>query len=89
MAKKMINPALQGGGAHGSFTWGVLDNLLEDGRIGMEAVSGTSAGAMNAVVMVSGMMRDGPDGAERLWNPSGWKSRNPPGGAWCNAHPSP
>jgi len=46
----MINLALQGGGAHGAFTWGVLDYLLEDGRLRFEAASGTSAGAMNAVV---------------------------------------
>ena len=41
-----LNLALQGGGAHGAFTWGVLDHLLEDGRIHIEAISGTSAGAM-------------------------------------------
>ena len=48
--KKSINLALQGGGAHGAFTWGVLDRLLEDRRLNVEAMSGTSAGAMNAVV---------------------------------------
>lgn len=63
----MINLALQGGGAHGAFTWGVLDRLLEDGRIGIEAISGTSAGAVNAVVLVNGFMHGGHDGArERL-----------------------
>ncbi len=46
---KRINLALQGGGAHGAFTWGVLDYLLEDGRLEIAAISGTSAGAMNAV----------------------------------------
>ena len=46
-----LNLALQGGGAHGAFTWGVLDHLLEDGRTEFEGISGTSAGAMNAVVM--------------------------------------
>ena len=51
---KPINLALQGGGAHGAFTWGVLDRLLEDGRVTFEAVTGTSAGAMNAVVMIDG-----------------------------------
>lgn len=49
--------ALQGGGSHGAFTWGVLDALLEDGRIGFEAVTGASAGAMNAVVMAEGWRR--------------------------------
>ncbi len=60
---KAINLALQGGGAHGAFTWGVLDCLLEDGRIEIEAISGTSAGAMNAVVVADGIMRSGRDGA--------------------------
>lgn len=58
-----INLALQGGGAHGAFTWGVLDQLLEDGRTDFEGISGTSAGAMNAVVMAHGLMTDGRDGA--------------------------
>lgn len=68
---KPINVALQGGGAHGAFAWGVLDYLLEDGRIGIEALSGTSAGAMNAVVLADGMMAGGREGArealERYW----------------------
>jgi len=61
--RKRINLALQGGGSHGAFTWGVLDALLEDGRLELEAVSGTSAGAMNAAIMVQGFARNGPDGA--------------------------
>jgi NTE family protein len=60
---KTINLALQGGGAYGAFTWGVLDGLLADERIDFEAISGTSAGAMNAVVLADGLMRDGADGA--------------------------
>ncbi|HXY22126.1 MAG TPA: patatin-like phospholipase family protein, partial [Burkholderiaceae bacterium] len=52
---RTINLALQGGGAHGAFTWGVLDCLLEDGRLHFEAISGTSAGAMNAVVLAHGL----------------------------------
>jgi NTE family protein len=64
---KQVALALQGGGAHGAFTWGVLDRLLEDGRIGFEAISGTSAGAMNAVVLADGLARNGNRGArERL-----------------------
>ena len=61
--KQSINLALQGGGAHGAFTWGVLDALLEDGRLNFEGVSGTSAGAMNAVVLANGLMSGGRDGA--------------------------
>lgn len=68
---KPVNLALQGGGAHGAFTWGVLDRLLEDGRIEIEAISGTSAGAMNAVVLADGMVKNGIDGArealESFW----------------------
>ncbi len=64
--KRKINLALQGGGAHGAFTWGVLDRLLEDDRIAIEAISGTSAGAMNAVVVADGLVRNGPEGARAL-----------------------
>lgn len=66
-----INLALQGGGAHGAFTWGVLDALLEDGRVDFEGISGTSAGAMNAVVLAHGLLQDGREGARqalaRFW----------------------
>lgn len=66
-----VNLALQGGGAHGAFTWGVLDALLADGRIRPVAVSGTSAGAMNAVALAQGLMDGGADSAReslhRLW----------------------
>jgi len=57
---KKINLALQGGGAHGAFTWGVLDYLLEDGRLAIEGLSGTSAGALNAVMCIDGLARGGP-----------------------------
>jgi NTE family protein len=63
--RKKVNLALQGGGAHGAFTWGVLDRLFDDGRLEIEAISGTSAGAMNAVVAADGMMNDGYEGARR------------------------
>jgi NTE family protein len=63
--EKSVNIALQGGGAHGAFTWGVLDKLFEDDRIWIEAISGTSAGAMNAVVAAQGMYEDGAEGARR------------------------
>ena len=67
-SKKKINIALQGGGAHGAFAWGILDKFLEDGRVEIEGISGTSAGSMNAVVYASGMIK-GPEGArEALHN---------------------
>src|SRR4029077_731721 len=70
-AQKTVSLALQGGGAHGAFTWGVLDALLEDGRLAVEAITGASAGAMNAVVMVEGWLGGGIDGArsqlETFW----------------------
>jgi NTE family protein len=70
-AEKTVSLALQGGGAHGAFTWGVLDALLEDGRLAVEAIAGASAGAMNAVVMVEGWLEGGIDGArgalETFW----------------------
>jgi NTE family protein len=62
---RFINLALQGGGAHGAFTWGVLDRLLEDESIAFEGVSATSAGAMNAVVLAYGFAEGGRDGARR------------------------
>ncbi|MDZ5455625.1 patatin-like phospholipase family protein [Azohydromonas lata] len=70
-----LNLALQGGGAHGAFTWGVLDALLEDGRLDFEGISGSSAGAMNAAVMAQGWVRGGRDGARaalsRFWSAIG------------------
>jgi len=59
---KSVNLALQGGGAHGAFTWGVLDRILEDGRLRIAGISGTSAGAMNAVALADGFTRAGPEG---------------------------
>ncbi|EHQ53287.1 patatin [Ectothiorhodospira sp. PHS-1] len=61
--RKTVDLALQGGGAHGALTWGVLDRLLADPRIHISSVSGTSAGAMNAVVMADGLDRGGREGA--------------------------
>ena len=62
-SRRGVNLALQGGGALGAFTWGVLDALLEDGRLSFEAISGTSAGAVNAVVLADGWVKGGRDGA--------------------------
>ena len=59
----LVDLALQGGGSHGAFTWGVLDRLLEETWIKVEAISGTSAGAMNAAVLVSGWVEGGAEGA--------------------------
>jgi NTE family protein len=64
-ARPTLNLALQGGGAHGAYTWGVLDALLEREEIGLDGVSGASAGAMNAVVMAQGWLDGGRSGARR------------------------
>lgn len=68
---KCINLALQGGGSHGAFAWGVLDRLFEDGRIAVEGIVGTSAGAMNAAVTAYGLVLGGNEGARdalrRFW----------------------
>src|SRR6185295_12044648 len=64
-AAKKINLGLQGGGAHGAFTWGVLDDLLADERIDIEGISGTSAGAINAVLLADGLARGGPKEARK------------------------
>lgn len=62
---KPVNLALQGGGAHGAFAWGVLDRLIEDERISFEGISATSAGAMNAAVLAYGWTQGGRDGARQ------------------------
>jgi NTE family protein len=61
----LVDFALQGGGAHGAFTWGVLDRLLEEPWLRIDGVSGTSAGAMNAAVLVDGYAEGGAEGARR------------------------
>jgi NTE family protein len=63
--KQLIDLALQGGGAHGAFTWGVLDRLLEESWLTIEAISGTSAGAMNAAVMAAALGKAGSAGARQ------------------------
>jgi len=68
-AQRALNLALQGGGSHGAYTWGVLDAVLEDGRLAVEGITGTSSGAINAVVLADGWRaaraagRDGAEGA--------------------------
>jgi NTE family protein len=59
--QKMVNLALQGGGSHGAFTWGVLDRLLEEERLAFDGITATSAGAVNAVVLADGLAAGGPD----------------------------
>jgi NTE family protein len=69
--QKTINLALQGGGSHGAFTWGVLDRLLEEERLDIEGISGASAGAMNGAMVAQGFYRGGRAGAkealDRYW----------------------
>ena len=72
MTRKTINLALQGGGAHGAFTWGALDRLLEEERVEVEGITATSAGAMNAAAFKCGWVQNGRDGAkdclDRFWH---------------------
>ena len=72
---KRINLALQGGGAHGAFTWGVLDRILEDEGIEIAGISGTSAGALNGAAVKAGLLEGGRDGARAnldwLWEQMG------------------
>ena len=71
LRKQQLDLALQGGGSHGAFTWGVLDRLLEEETLEIAGISGTSAGAMNAVALAAGLMEDGREGARatlrRFW----------------------
>ena len=60
----LVDLALQGGGSHGAFTWGVLDRLMDEPWLRIDGISGTSAGAMNAVVLTGGFAADGPAGAK-------------------------
>ena len=72
MATRRINLALQGGGAHGAFSWGVIDRLLEEENLWFEGISATSAGAVNAVVLAHGLTVGGRQGAKEalheLWH---------------------
>src|SRR5690349_1676343 len=72
MRRKTVCLALQGGGAHGAFTWGVLDRLLEEESLEFEAVSGTSAGAMNGAVLVDALKR-GDRGHARVRLQAFWR----------------
>ena len=72
VGEKVVNLALQGSGSHGAFIWGVLDRILEDGRIGIDGITATSAGAVNAVVLADGLAAGGREGA-RAHLRSFWK----------------
>src|SRR6187402_12077 len=80
--RKPINLGLQGGGAHGAFTWGVLDYLLEDGRLEIEGISGASAGAMNAIMLADGLARGGEAEAKKrladFWRAASYDGGLPP-----------
>jgi len=87
MSRRRINLALQGGGAHGAFTWGVLDRLLEDETIEIAAISGTSAGALNGAALRAGLVTGGAEAAranlEWLWAQVGALGHALPD-AWLN-----
>ncbi len=87
---KTVALALQGGGSHGAFTWGVLDRLLEEERLAVESLSGASAGAINAAVLASGYLAGGRTGAKdalaELWRSVGEVGRLSPLGSNPLAH---
>ncbi len=90
---KRINVALQGGGAHGAFTWGVLDRLLEDEGIEIAGISGTSAGALNGAALKAGLLSGGREGARAnldwLWERIGSTSDDPISRWLLNFAPGP
>ncbi len=73
VGEKVVSLALQGAGSHGAFIWGVLDRILEDGRLGFDGITATSAGAINAVVLADGLAEGGREGA-RAHLRSFWKT---------------
>src|ERR1700752_1958339 len=73
----LIDLALQGGGSHGAFTWGVLDRLLEEPWLHIAAISGTSAGAMNAAILADGWIEGGAKGAQVALEKY-WRGFSPP-----------
>ncbi len=82
--KRRLSLALQGGGSFGAFTWGVLDRLLDEDDLVLDAVSGASAGAVNAVLLASGLSKGGRAGAqqslERFWRRASDAAPNAPSG---------
>ena len=84
-AIKRVNVALQGGGSHGAYAWGVLDQFLADGRIEIEGISGTSAGSVNAVVYAYGRMLGGAEGAREALA-GFWKRLSASGAGFAHPH---
>jgi NTE family protein len=84
----MINLALQGGGAHGAFAWGVIDRLLDEPDIGFEGLSGTSAGAVNAVVLAHGLMDGGRRGGQAALE-NFWRRSSRAGSVWSPVRTMP
>lgn len=85
---KTINLALQGGGAHGALAWGIIDKLLEDGRVKIDSISASSAGAMNATILAYGLAKGGNDHArETLYN--FWKMISKQGELYSPISPTP
>lgn len=90
---RRVGLALQGGGAHGAFTWGVLDRLLEEERFAFESISGASAGAMNAVALAYGLTVGGPAAARAtlaaLWREVAAREPFDSGHTWDEVEPTP
>jgi NTE family protein len=82
--QKVVNLALQGGGSHGAFTWGVLDRLLEEERLSFEGITASSAGSVNAVVLAYGLAVGGREEARNALRRSGKKCPRPRPTASCN-----
>ena len=80
----LVDLALQGGGSHGAFTWGVLDRLIEEPWLRIEAISGTSAGAMNAALVADGWTQGGAEGARAALNSYGGGCRRLRRSARCS-----
>lgn len=86
--ERLLNLALQGGGAHGAFTWGVIDRLLDDPTIALEGLSGTSAGAVNAVVLAHGLMNGGRKGGQAALEDF-WRRSSRAGSIWSPVRSMP
>ena len=84
----LVDLALQGGGSHGAFTWGVLDRLIEEPWLKIEAISGTSAGAMNAALVADGWTQGGAEGARAALEAFGGACRRLRRSARCSARRS-
>lgn len=88
MEQKKIHLALQGGGSHGAFTWGILDKILEDGRLDIEGICATSAGSLNASVFAYGRLKGGNEGARTALHDF-WLSVSKAGGSDFNDNSTP